>query len=105
MAVEFPIGTKTIVFGRVANPVIPLLVQTRRGFVPFDFLIDTGADCTMLPASIAETEIGPHIVRLRCAFSSHEHSPLILGRLDLFSHFTLAFDNRRHVIRFTKLTR
>jgi len=136
MPVDFPIGWKTISLGRVANPVIPLLVRTRRGYVSFDFLIDTGADCSMIPASIAQAElgvvlarcpqetffgieghgirvfrgslalkIGPHPVRVRCVFSSREHTPLILGRLDLFRHFSLTFDNRRRLIRFTKLTR
>ena len=136
MPVEFPIGTKVIALGRIANPVIPILVLTRNGYLPFDFLIDTGADCSMIPASIAETElgihlarcpqdtflgieghglrvyqgwlpvkIGPYPLRLRCVFSPHEHSPLILGRMGLFRHFTITFDNQRRVVRFTKLTR
>ena len=136
MSVDFPIGTKVISLGRVINPVVPILVKTRSGYAPFDFLIDTGADCSMLPASIAETElgmslarapqetffgiegsglrvyrgsvslkIGPYPLRVRCVFSPHEHSPLILGRMDVFRHFTIAFDNRFHRIRFTKLTR
>ena len=135
MPVEFSIGTKVISLGRVADPVVPLLVLTRRGYAPFDFLIDTGADCSMIPASIAQVElgidltrspqetffgieggglrvfrgwmrlkIGPHPLRVRCVFSPHEHTPLILGRLDLFRHFSVLFDNRRHLIRFTKLT-
>lgn len=134
MSVDFPIGTKVISLGRVADPVVPLLMLTRTGYVPFDFLIDTGADCSMIPASIAQTElgvelaqcpqetflgiegsgvhvfrgwitvkIGPHPLRVRCVFSPREHTPLILGRLDLFRHFSITFDNRRHVIRFTKL--
>ena len=111
MPVDFSIGWKSLSLGRVANPVIPLLVRTRRGYVPFDFLIDTDADCSMIPASIAQAElgvalarcpqetffgieghgirvfrgslalkIGPHPVRVRCVFSSREHTPLILGR-------------------------
>lgn len=136
MPVEFPIGTKVISLGRVANPVIPILLCTQRGYLPFDFLIDTGADCSIIPASIAEAElgvklsrcpqeiffgiegtgvrvhrgwlslnIGGHPLRVRCVFSTHEHCPLILGRMDLFRHFSITFDNRRHVIRFTKLSR
>ena len=136
MAVEFPIGTKVISLGRVADPVVPLLVRTVRGYLPFDFLIDTGADCSMIPASIAETElgvplarlphdvffgieghgirvyrgwlpikIGPYPLRVRCVFSTREHGPLILGRLGVFRHFSIAFDNRRHIVRFTKISR
>ncbi|HBH97855.1 MAG TPA: hypothetical protein DDX89_08780 [Candidatus Omnitrophica bacterium] len=136
MSVDFPIGTKVISLGRVTNPVVPILVRTRTGYAPFDFLVDTGADCSMMPVSVAETElgfsfarasqetffgiegsglrvyrgwvslkIGPYPLRVRCVFSPHERSPLILGRMDVFRHFTIAFDNRFHRIRFTKLTR
>ena len=136
MPVEFPIGTKVISLGRVAEPVVPLSVRTRTGYVPFDFLIDTGADCSMMPAAIAQIElgvdlaqctqdtffgiegsglrvfrgwialkIGPHPVRVRCVFSPREHTPLILGRLDVFQHFSITFDNHRHLIRFTRLAR
>ena len=125
-----------ISLGRVADPVIPLVVCTQRGELPFDFLIDTGADCSMIPASIAESElgvelsrcphdfffgiegsgikvyrgwlplkIGPHPLRVRCVFSTQTHCPLILGRMDLFRHFSIMFDNRRHVIRFTRIAR
>lgn len=134
MPIEFPLGTKVISLGRVAEPVVPLWLRTRQGYLPFDFLVDTGADCSMLPAAIAETDlginlarcpqeiffgiegtgvrvyrgritlkIGPHPLQVRCVFSPHEHTPLILGRLDLFRHFSITFDNRRHRIRFTKL--
>ncbi len=134
MSVDFPIGIKVISLGRVANPVVPLLVRTRQGYVPFDFLVDTGADCSMMPASIAETElgvslkrapqetffgiegsglrvyrgwvalkIGPYPLRVRCVFSPHEHTPLILGRMDVFRRFTITFDNHLRRIRFTKL--
>lgn len=136
MAVEVPLGTKVIRLGRVANPVIPLLVLTPHGYLPYDFLIDTGADCSVIPASMAEAElgvnlkrcahdlffgiegsgihvyrgwlslkIGPYPLRVRCVFSTSERSPLVLGRMGLFDHFSLTFDNRRRVIRFTKLSR
>ena len=136
MPVDFPVGTKVISLGRVADPVVPLYLLTRHGYLPFDFLVDTGADCSMMPASIAETElgidlarcpqdtffgiegagvrvyrgwialkIGPYPLRVRCVFSPREHTPLILGRMDLFRHFSITFDNHRHRIRFTRLTR
>ena len=102
--------------------------------MPVDFPIGT-ADCSMMPAAIAEMElgvdlarcpqeiffgiegaggrvyrgaislkIGPHPVQVRCVFSPRERTPLILGRMDLFRHFSITFDNHRHVIRFIKLT-
>lgn len=135
MPIDFPIGTKVVALGHVTEPVIPILIKTRNGYVPFDFLVDTGADCSMMPASIATLELGinlarcprqtflgiegkglrvycgsviiklgPYPLQIRCVFSPQEHTPLILGRMDIFDHFTLTFDNRRHRIRFTKLT-
>ena len=136
MPVEFPLGTKVTSFGRVPDPVVPFLLLTKDGYVPFDFLIDTGADCSMIPASIAQTDlgvdlarchqevfvgiegsgvrvfrgsitlkIGSYPLRVRCVFSPREHTPLILGRLDLFQRFSITFDNHRHLIRFTRLPR
>ena len=43
MPVDFPIGTKVISLGRVADPVVPLLVLTRTGYLPFDFLFKYAA--------------------------------------------------------------
>ena len=134
MPVDFPLGSKVIAWGRVAHPIIPLPVLTRMGYVSFDFLVDTGADCSMIPATIATTDlgvtlaqcpqetfvgiegrgvrvfrgwlslkIGPSPVRVRCVFSPREHTPLILGRLDVFRQFSITFDNHRHRIRFTRL--
>ncbi len=134
MPIDFPLGTKVISLGRVGDPVVPLLVRTPHGYLPFDFLVDTGADCSMMPAVIAQTElgidlarcpqetffgiegagvrvyrgwvslkIGPYPLRVRCVFSPREHTPLILGRLDLFRHFSITFDNSQHLIRFVKL--
>jgi hypothetical protein len=136
MPIDFPIGTKNISLGRVANPVIPILIRTQRGYLPFDFLIDTGADCSLIPASIAKAELGIDLarctqetffgiegigirvyrgwlpirigavpLRVRCVFSTQEHHPLILGRMDVFQHFSITFDYHRHVIRFTKVMR
>jgi len=135
MPVEFPLGTKVISLGRVADPVIPVLLRTVKGYLPFDFLIDTGADCSMIPASIAIAELGVRLsqcstetffgiegagihvyrgwlslkigrypLRVRCVFSPREHCPLILGRMDLFRYFSITFDNRRHVIRFSLIS-
>ena len=39
MAVDFPLGTKVISLGRVADPVVPLLVRTRNGYLSFAFLV------------------------------------------------------------------
>lgn len=136
MPIEFPIGTKVISLGRVVEPVIPILIRTQGGYLPFDFLIDTGADCSMIPAAMAEAELGVNLarcsrdlffgiegsgvrvyrgwlplkignypLRVRCVFSTHHHCPLILGRMGVFRHFSITFDNQRRVVRFSKISR
>lgn len=49
--------------------------------------------------------IGPYSVRLRCLFSENEQTPYLLGRADLFSAFSIAFDTRRQKIRFTPISK
>ena len=81
-SIEFPILPKITVFGTIPDALIPAVLQTRRGPLPLQFILDTGADFTMLPHHMAET-------------------PYLLGRADLFSAFSIAFDTRRRKIRFS----
>ena len=63
MSVDYPVGAKVIPLGRVADPVIPLLMRTHQGYLPFDCLLDTGADCSMIPSSIAQADLGVDLSR------------------------------------------
>lgn len=95
------------------------------------FILDTGADFTMLPHHMAElvgvdlerapsgrslgiegkgvktwlghveVALGPYLVPLRCLFSSNDETPYLLGRADLFSAFSISFDSRKRKIRLT----
>lgn len=60
---EFPLRKIRTHFGLIPDPTIPVELLTRQGFAPFDFLIDTGADATLLPRSIANL-IGIDLRRL-----------------------------------------
>ena len=133
MPIKFPLGKKRISLGTVADPIVTLPVQTKFGYENFDFLLDTGADCTMLPKSLADElgidlsrvkkerfygiegegilvyigritlKIGKRPLRIRCVFSEKETTPFILGRMDIFSHFSIFFDNKNKFTQFIEI--
>lgn len=41
-------------FGLIVDPTIPVEILTPGGFFPFDLLLDTGADATLLPRFMAK---------------------------------------------------
>lgn len=113
-SIEFPLSPIKTKEGLVIEPIIPLEIFTPNGFKRFDFLVDSGADFTLLPRSLAE-EVGVDLKRcrvsktqgvegraliiypasilinigkwkkkIRCAFASHDRIPPLLGRLDIF---------------------
>lgn len=130
MRSDFPLNVKHSQLGTIPEPIIPVSVRTLQGYQTFDFLVDTGADCTIMPASVApdigiELSTLPKIrfsgieggsvsasiakitvmittkpIDITCAFSSNERCPFILGRKDLFSRYDIVFDNRRKVVSF-----
>ena len=116
MSIKFPLSEKLISLGRVIDPIITLPILTKFGWKQFDFIVDSGADCTMLPKSAAKlldidintckkdrffgiegkgvtvyiseitVKIGKKMLALSCVFSEIEITPFILGRLDFFNH-------------------
>ncbi|PIV39923.1 MAG: hypothetical protein COS29_00030 [Candidatus Omnitrophica bacterium CG02_land_8_20_14_3_00__42_8] len=51
---EFPLLEKNTTLGRLPDVKIPVLLKSKFGYQPSRFLLDTGADFSMLPAHIAE---------------------------------------------------
>lgn len=131
-SIDFPLLEKVTAFGSIPDALIPATLHTKLGPLNLQFILDTGADFTMLPHHMADLlgidlakvpsgrslgieggrgvktwldwirlTIGPYPVRLRCLFSENEQTPYLLGRADLFSAFSIAFDSRRKKIRFT----
>lgn len=111
--------------GQVPYPVIPVFLINRKKEILRDFIVDTGADTTTLPKYLAKElninlrnlpraqsqgisekptktwetriklKIGDEIIRTRCSFVASNKIPPLLGKLDIFSHFNLYFDNDR----------
>lgn len=99
--------------GRILQPVIPIHLQTVRGLVEFQFLVDTGSDLTMLPYFMARqlrldlsrshkivaegiggfrlttwlVTIDLHFpkttVKVRASITNENSTPFLLGRVDL----------------------
>lgn len=108
-------------------------VRTRWGYQAYRFLIDTGADLSLIPRSMAgdldidlarcvedrcigieghpvtvhqatmDLRIGDVDVPVRCSISSSDTIPFLLGRADVFSRFSITFDNRAKRITFTAI--
>lgn len=101
-------------FGKIFYPYIAIGLKTvDKGFVDFEFIVDTGADLTTLPFFMAERlgldlkkadkskscGIGGHIINtwitripiyfqrteyfVRASITSDNDTPLLLGRIDL----------------------
>ena len=133
MRSEFPLREKQTEFGPLPDPKIVLPVKTSGGYKDFRFLLDTGADFTMLPFTMADelgvdienapevtvtgikreevrarlaevtVRIGEVEVELSCLYCMKEDMPYLLGRMGLFQRFNIAFDNRRKRIVFESI--
>ena len=132
VSIEFPFPQTKTPLGLFLTPVIPIGVFTLRGLVTFDFLLDSGADFTLLPRHVADLvgvdlkqlsptrtfgvegkgirvwlsrvtiRIGPETLSVRSFFSERDDTPFLLGRMDVFSKFKIELDPKRKKIRFTK---
>ncbi|PJA55671.1 hypothetical protein CO165_02325 [Candidatus Roizmanbacteria bacterium CG_4_9_14_3_um_filter_33_18] len=128
----FPYQYKQIEFGKVFNPYIPVSVRARWGWQNLWFLVDSGADTTMLTLSLAN-QLGLNInknkrsrlfgigeksviaypgkidlkfknviISARCYFIDTEDSTLLLGRLDIFDKFNIFFDSTNQKVVFNR---
>ena len=132
-SITFPLEETQTAFGRLVIPRIAVEVRTIYGYQAYRFLLDTGADFTMLPRFMA-ADLGIDISRCRrlrsigiegkaitsylstmhirltswefdlaCLISKKDTTPFILGRMGVFNRFTIFFDNRRKRIVLTKI--
>jgi predicted aspartyl protease len=54
VSIEFPLLKKVTAFGVIEDALIPATLQTRRGTLRLQFILDTGADFSMLPRHMAD---------------------------------------------------
>jgi len=108
-------------------------VSTLFGWRSFQFILDSGADFTMLPEALAglvgvdlsqcpkqytsgieerplpvrvgsiTIRLGPDIIPLRCHFMKMETAPYLLGRMDFFSRYNIFFQNDRRRVIFERI--
>lgn len=118
------------IFGKIFYPGLIVEVQLRGfGYQPFEFILDSGADCTMVPRYMAtllgvqlpsapdtyitgiarkrmpaysgnlKMRIRKEEFEVRCLFTESDRTPFLLGRVDFFSIFDVAFDgNSCHIL-------
>lgn len=128
MRFEFPTGEVQTEFGPLPVPALTLPVKTPTGHSDVRFLLDSGADITMLsrgageylgifpqgaptknvsgiegrsiPAWVGEitVRIGNADHTIPCLFTENEKTPFLLGRIGLFQKFNVTFDNRQKKI-------
>ena len=134
LPIEVPYRYKTDIFGgTVCNPVLVVEVAIQSGYQPFEFLLDSGADCTIVPRGMAKligvtlpriadaslAGIGPKSMAayrsslnlriqqeefvVECLITRSDTVPFLLGRVDFFDLFNVAFDNRNQIIILDKL--
>jgi len=133
LTLTFPYQYKQIEFGKVFNPYIPVPVKARWGWQNLWFLVDSGADTTMLTLSLAnqlglnidknkksklfgigeksvtaypgkiELKFGDSFVIVRCYFIDSEDSTLLLGRLDVFDKFNIFFYSTNQKVVFNHI--
>ena len=99
-SIEFPLLEKITAFGSIPDALISATLQTKLGPLNLQFILDTGADFTMLPHHMAEL-IGIDLAKVPSGRSlGIEGGCGIKTWLD-WIHLTITFDTRRRKIRLT----
>lgn len=127
-------GKKRIEFGEIIDPLIRIPLKTLDTWTRVWFLVDTGADVTVIPIPLAHwfdipfersnkstsvagvgndmTKAYPGVITIkigrrqhdiRCYFVESGLDTMLLGRLDVFDHFTVVFDNLKKQLVFREI--
>jgi len=123
---------KTQRLGLVYRPFATVTLRHESHFVMDDFIVDAGADLTMIPLWIGNTlrlsppqraeivpiggiggflpivyrkvllEIGNYRLEARIAWSQSDETPLLLGRFDVFDFLKITFDQTDRLTTFIR---
>ncbi len=129
----FPYQYIEIEEGKILNPLLKIPIKASFGWQDLWFLLDSGADITMLTTSLADQlglsydrkkstilhgigentikaypgrialKLGGKEILVRVYFSSENESTLLLGRLDIFSTFDIIFQTSIQHIVFKRI--
>jgi predicted aspartyl protease len=132
-SIEFPLPRRSSQFGRIVEPRIVIDIKTLVGQRPREFLVDTGADLSVVPrrlvadlgydwdslpsVPVAGVGHGQVVARLgdlplrighvelsvRCLFLDQPVAPFILGCADVLDRFALAIDASQGKIILTEI--
>jgi predicted aspartyl protease len=128
VSIDFPLLWRQTAFGVVSDPKIPVTIPTLAGARSYYFLVDTGADFSLAPRSVAidvgldwnrlphaaitgveqgtlQARLGQMPLRIRgidlsvrCLFLGMPNTDFILGRADFLDRFVLTIDQPRRRI-------
>lgn len=134
MSIKFPLKEEITSYGPLPTPLIRLAFSTVYGWQDGWFLVDTGADFTTVPESLATLLgidlrscarasvlgiegrpiparvgsltllFGKESLPVRCHFLKSERTPYLLGRLDIFPRFNIQFNNRARRVAFSRIS-
>lgn len=121
-SIRIPCPKTDTPYGEIFYPGLVVAVLLTSGYQPFEFILDSGADCTMVPRYLSDlvgiqlpdlpdTYIGgisgkkmpaykgelrmklrTEEFDIRCVFTRSNRTPFLLGRVDFFSLFDVCFD-------------
>lgn len=135
LSIRLPCPSTDTIFGEILYPGLIVDVWLASvGYQPFEFILDSGADCTMVPRHMASLvgiqlpdspdtyisgisgqrmpaykgqlrmRIRTEEFELRCLFTRSNRTPFLLGRVDFFSLFDVRFDGRNCCIVLERLS-
>lgn len=124
-SIRIPCPKTATIFGEIFYPGLIVEVWlTSIGYQPFEFILDSGADCTMVPRYMSDLvgiqlpglpdtyvagisgrkmpaykgqlrlRIQSEEFEARCLFTKSNRTPFLLGRVDFFSLFNVHFDGQ-----------
>ena len=134
LSIKLPYPKKDTIFGEIWYPGLIVEVWlTSIGYQPFEFILDSGADCTLVPQYMAnlvgiqipdladtyvhgitrqrmpaykgrlKMRIEGEEFEVRCLFTRSNRTPFLLGRVDFFSLFDVHFNHRDGQITLERL--